>query len=356
MHHKAISQNLKHLNTLAVDVSANNYIAINSYDQLEHLHRLGLLQEKPIILGGGSNILFTKNPTSPVLHIKLKGMQLIKETESSVLLSVSAGEIWHDLVVYCIKQGYYGLENLALIPGTVGGAPIQNIGAYGAELKDYLHNVSVFNMETGQQQTITTDECKLSYRDSCFKHKSHQHLLITAITLKLSKTFKANLQYQSLKEHIAKNNESTSEPQEYTAQQLASAVISIRQSKLPNPLHLPNAGSFFKNTVISSAQFQYLIQSTTSNLIRQGNACEQHQIPHHKTENNNIKIPTAWLIEYCGLKGHSNQTCRMHENQAVVLINHNHATGVDILNFSDQIKQKVKQQTNIDLRLEVNVY
>ena len=331
------SQSLTHLNSLGVEVHADHYYPLTQREQLDALFQAGTFQQLPWVLGGGSNTLFTQSPQPWVLHVKLTGIHLTQDSDDHVLLRVAAGENWHQLVLHCLQHGHYGIENLALIPGSVGAAPIQNIGAYGVELSDCLHSVSVFDMQQGQYHDIPATDCSLAYRDSCFKRDGYQHLLVIAITLRLNKTFTAHTQYQALQTHLSHT------PAPYTAQQVADAVIAIRQSKLPDPKVIPNAGSFFKNPIITIEQFHALQQ--------------QHQhVPHYPTPNpQRIKVPAAWLIEICGLKGYHNHGCGMHDQQAVVLVNRDHASGQQLQSCANHVAQQVKDTLGITLTPEVNI-
>ena len=328
---------LKPFNTLAVDVMAHRYVNLNHTNQLTELHQHGALTSVPFFLGGGSNILFTQPLKQLLIHNQLRGITRRQETATHVELTVASGENWHEFVCYCIEQGYHGLENLSLIPGTVGAAPAQNIGAYGVELKDHIIAVTVFDTTTGKTLTLDNTECAFDYRDSIFKQSTYQHWFITAITLRLDKTFTPQLDYPTLSHYLQ------TQSQTITASTVAKAVITIRQSKLPDPTITPNAGSFFKNPIISHQELQKLQQQNPS-------------MPSFSINNNQYKIPAAWLIEQCQWKGKRAGNVSMHQDQAVVLVNHGNASGKALLTHTQHVAQSVKQRFNITLTPEVNIH
>ncbi len=328
---------LKACNTLAVDTYAKQLVVLTDIHQLDQLFEQKHLPPEPFILGEGSNILLTRAIQSLVIQNRLRGIKTISETDESIDLEIASGENWHDLVCYCLQRNFHGLENLALIPGTVGAAPVQNIGAYGVEIKDRLLSVSLFDCQTGKQLTLKNHECEFSYRDSIFKKKHHQHWLITAVTLRLDKVFQPQLDYPSLVDYIERNQLSI------TADNVAQAVIAIRQAKLPDPKKIANAGSFFKNPIISSDNYRQLKKNYSD-------------IPVFPYGNNQYKVPAAWLIEQCDWKGKRLGNVSMHEKQAVVLTNHGDASGIDLLKHAQAVANSVKQRFHITLTPEVNIH
>ena len=327
---------LKPYNTLAVDALSHRYVKLDHVKQLISLFEKGILESSPFFLGEGSNLLITKPIEPLVIHNQLQGLTIKHETSRYIDITIASGENWHQVVCHCIKNGYYGLENLSLIPGTVGAAPVQNIGAYGVEIKDTVLRVSVFDTITGQSLELDNKDCQFSYRDSIFKQPQHKHWLITAVTLRLSKTFTPQLDYPALADHIKQSS------QTITANAVANAVITIRQSKLPNPSSIPNAGSFFKNPIIHDDDYQRLIKHNPS-------------MPSFPANDNQYKIPAAWLIEQCGWKGKREGDVSMHHQQAVVLINHGNASGQRLLRHTERVSKSVKQRFGVQLIPEVNI-
>jgi len=323
--------NLIKNNTFAVDCYCDQYIPINSLSALEALPRK-LKTTEVMILGAGSNILFTKPISRTVIHL----MPRKHITQVDNLTVVWAGTPWHDLVMWAVQKNLGGIENLALIPGLVGAAPIQNIGAYGAELKDVLAWVEIYNWQNQTYQRISNHDCKLGYRNSIFKRYDHA-FIVTRIALDLREDRPINLSYESLKERF----EDASTPPSYA--QIANEVIKIRQNKLPDPNILPNAGSFFKNPIIPEAQLEKIKKRHVS-------------IPYFKTENEGkLKVSAAWLIETCGFKGTRDADAGFSDKHALVLVNHGRATGVELLRFSKLAKRAVKQKFDIKLEEEIKI-
>ncbi|MBV52467.1 MAG: UDP-N-acetylenolpyruvoylglucosamine reductase [Coxiellaceae bacterium] len=328
---------LKSFNTLGVDTISNRYVQLKSTQELNPLFEQGELQTDLFFLGQGSNLLITRPVRALILHNQLQGMRIEQETSTTVDITVASGENWHQLVCYCINNGYYGLENLSLIPGTVGATPVQNIGAYGVEIKDVILRVSVFDTLTGKTLELDNNDCQFTYRNSIFKTTQYKHWLITAVTLRLKKTFRAQLDYPVLANYVKQQR------QTITANTVASAVIAIRQSKLPDPTTTANAGSFFKNPIISHERYQQLITDNPT-------------MPSYLIDDQQYKIPAAWLIEQCGWKGKRHGNVSMHHQQAVVLINHGNATGQDLLKHAERVSHSVKQRFGIQLIPEVNIH
>jgi UDP-N-acetylmuramate dehydrogenase len=329
--------NLSKLNTFGINVNARFFVEIKSEKDLAELFVSPEFKEnKKLFLGGGSNILFTKDFNGIVVLNKLKGIEIIKEDDESVLARTMGGELWHDLVMFAVDKGYWGLENLALIPGTVGAAPVQNIGAYGVELKDVLEYVEVCEIKTGEKKLFSKADCNFGYRESIFKHELRDRYFITAVVFRLSKNRKEREIYKTLKEYLEKNKIEIKIPRD-----ISEAVVAIRQSKLPNPKVLGNAGSFFKNLYIDKNKLQTL-------------QTEYPKIPFFE-EGKIIKIPAGWLIEQCGWKGKRIGNVGVYEDQALVLVNYGGATGGEVLCLAKEIIKSVKEKFNLNLSLEVNI-
>lgn len=329
---------LKSLHTFSLPATANSLVTLSSLEQLSSLANLvKQLPDKPIILGGGSNTVFNGNIKPLIIHVALRGIKLISEDDNQVVLQIAAGENWHQLVKYCLKHGYGGIENLALIPGTVGAAPVQNIGAYGVEISSVIDMVSVFDLEQAKSLTLTATDCGFSYRDSIFKHHPYANrYLITSVNLRLQKKPNLNLEYGAIKQTLVDNNLTP------TMQNVAAAVIQIRRSKLPDPLEISNAGSFFKNPIISDTEFARLQR--------------QHpDIPHYKLTNNNLKIPAGWLIEKCGWKGKQIDNLGCYAKQALILVNYGGGNGASLNKLIKQIIASVKNKFALNLEAEVNL-
>jgi UDP-N-acetylmuramate dehydrogenase len=317
-------------NTLGIAAYARAYVALHNLHDVQALCSHPLFISGPrLVLGGGSNIVLSGDFPGMVLHVCLRGIAIIGETPDAVLVRAGAGEGWHDLVCWTLAQGLGGLENLSLIPGTVGAAPIQNIGAYGAELKQVLHSVSVYEWATGRVYTMSAAECMLGYRDSIFKQALKDTCLITEVILALPKCWQANLQYAEL----ARAMQSVASP---SAQQIASMVCSIRRNKLPDPEYLGNVGSFFKNPVVSQAQFA-ILNVNFPNIVS------------FQQADGKVKLAAAWLIEQCAWKGKRLGAVGVYEKQALVLVNHGGASGVQVLALAAQIQQDVQHQFGLML-------
>ncbi len=329
---------LKPYNTFSVNVKANYFTSVVSEKEI-----LEILQSKrfnsmhKLILGSGSNILFTKNYDGLVLHYVEKGIRLVEENEKYVIIESSAGEIWNDLVSYCVENKYYGIENLSLIPGTVGAAPIQNIGAYGVEIKDVFESLEGINLETGGKKIYKKNECKFDYRDSIFKRELKGKFIITKVILKLQKEKQFNLNYRSLNDYLGKANK-----EKLTIRRVRETVNKIRMSKLPDPQRFGNAGSFFKNQEVSEERFLELKKNF-------------EEIVFFKLDGNKYKIPAGFLIEKCGYKGKRIGDVATYNRQALVIINMGSATGEQIKTFSQEIQKAVFDKFGIELIPEVNI-
>lgn len=330
-----IQQNisLKQYNTFGIDTNANRFVAVGSLSELKSI----LVDEKDIfLLGGGSNMLLTKNIEALVIHLNLKGI-VVNDTEKDVVyVTAEAGENWHDFVLWCISQNYGGLENLSLIPGNIGTSPIQNIGAYGVEIKDTFQQLEALEIATGKIKTFTHSDCKFGYRNSVFKNELKGKYIIINVTFKLTKNnHQINISYGDIKNHLK-------DIEHPTLKDISDAVISIRQQKLPDPKEIGNSGSFFKNPVIGSVLFNSLQK-------------KHAKMPHYVVSENEIKIPAGWLIEQCGFKGQRFGDAGVHSKQALVLVNYGNASGQDIYNLAQNIRQKVKDTFGISLEIEVNI-
>ncbi|MEP6676245.1 MAG: UDP-N-acetylmuramate dehydrogenase [Ferruginibacter sp.] len=339
---------LKHYNTFGIDVSAKYFALFTSVDELaellNHASTLNhlnpkLLNPKPsnLILGGGSNLLFTKNYDGLVLKNELKGIQKIHEDETHIYIKAGAGENWHRFVLYCIQHNYAGAENLSLIPGNVGASPMQNIGAYGVEIKDIFHELTALHRAEKKIVTFNLNDCRFGYRESVFKNKFKDQFVITDVTYKLNKQPKLNTAYGAIEQELQRMN--IKDP---GIKDVSDAVINIRRSKLPDPAVTGNAGSFFKNPSVTNEQYTILKENFPEMI--------GYALPNGFT-----KLAAGWLIEQCGWKGVRKGDAGCHPKQALVLVNYGHAKGTDIFDLSEEILQSVKQKFNVVLEREVNI-
>lgn len=330
--------NLSKLNTFGINVNTKFFVEIKSEEDLLKLFSLPEFKDnKKMFLGGGSNVLFTKDFDGIVVLNKLAGIEIIEEDLDSGTVKAMGGELWHDLVLFAVNCGYWGLENLAFVPGTVGASPIQNIGAYGVELKDSLFQVEAFEIETGLKKIFSKKECNFGYRDSIFKNEFKGKYFISAVIFKLNKKENKNIKYKTIKEYIEKNNIKISTPKE-----ISEIVGIIRNGKLPDPKILGNAGSFFKNIFIDKIKLQKLLT-------------DYSDVPYFEEEDI-IKIPAGWLIEQCGWKGKRFGNVGVFEKQALVLVNYGGATGLEITSLANKIIKSVKDKFDLDLTPEVNLF
>ncbi|NER12370.1 UDP-N-acetylmuramate dehydrogenase [Leptobacterium flavescens] len=328
---------LKAFNTFGIDVKARYFTEVTT---LEDLKAVLTQKEHPdkFILGGGSNMLLTRNIDALVVYINLKGIEVISSTEEEVDIAVRAGENWHEFVCWCIENNYGGLENLSLIPGNVGTAPIQNIGAYGVELKDVFISCHAWHKENAEEQVFSLEDCKFGYRDSVFKNELKGKYIITQVNFRLSrKDHKLNTSYGAIQQHLEDSNINSP-----TIRDVSEAVIAIRRSKLPDPKEIGNSGSFFKNPVISRLKFDSLLEKYPN-------------MPSYRISDTEIKVPAGWLIEQCGFKGKRFGDAGIHERQALVLVNHGNASGKEIWQLATEIRATVKDTFDIDIEPEVNV-
>lgn len=328
---------LKAYNTFGIEAKAKYFCEINSLNNLREALQYNGYPNKYII-SGGSNILITKDIDALVLHINLKGIEVISENLDHVILKVMAGENWHNMVQWTLEKNYGGLENMSLIPGNTGTAPIQNIGAYGVELKDTFESCEALEVSTLKIREFSNEDCQFGYRDSYFKNEGKEKYIITSVTLKLTKrNHKLNSSYGAIADELKKAN--INEP---TIKDISNAVVAIRKSKLPDSKELGNSGSFFKNPVLTASKFN----TFTSN---------HPDAPFYKTAQGSYKIPAGWLIEQCGFKGKRFENAGVHKNQALVLVNYGKATGQEILSLANTIIASVKEKFGIQISPEVNI-
>jgi len=328
---------LKHLNTFGIDVYAKEFSVIQSHQELlDLIAQRDLTKEKFLMLGGGSNILFTKDFEGLLLKNEISGIEVINEDAKQVWIKVGAGVVWHEFVMHCIERGWGGLENLSLIPGTVGASPIQNIGAYGVEVKDLIVEVEGVDLVQKNTRTINSQECEFAYRSSVFKTSLKNTFLITAVVFRLDKQPKLHVEYGAIKDQLSKMK--IDHP---TIKDVSNAVISIRQSKLPDPNSIGNAGSFFKNPVVPAKKLNEL-KAIFPGIV---------SFPFE----NDFKLAAGWLIEQAGWKGHREGNVGCHEKQALVLVNHGNASGAEVLQLAQKIQQSVFTKFGVRLEMEVNV-
>lgn len=306
-------------------------------DELQQVLKLDNYPKK-LILGGGSNMLLTQDFNGLVIHINMKGIDIVSENDHSVTVKAQAGENWHEFVLWCIENDFGGVENLSLIPGNVGTAPIQNIGAYGVEVKDVIESCEAVSIDSKTIKTFSNTECNFGYRNSIFKQEAKGKFIITNVTFKLSKhKHKLNASYGSIASELKKNG-----IEQPTIKDISNAVISIRKSKLPNPKDIGNSGSFFKNPIISKQEFEELLKNF-------------NDMPSYPISNNKVKVPAGWLIEKAGFKGKRFGNYGVHQKQALVLVNYGGASGTEILNLSQLIQKTIKRLFNISIEAEVNI-
>ncbi len=335
-----ISENfcLKPFTTLGVEVRTRQFIVVASVSDLKELFAEGFLKTKPrLILGRGSNILFTDHFGGLILSCQIRGKEVVEETDDHLLLKVNSGEYWPSLVDEMVEKGYGGIENLCLIPGKVGAAPIQNIGAYGVEVKDVIESLEAFDMTTGELKTFNREECAFGYRSSVFKTREKGRYFIVSVTFRLSKKPKLNLSYAPLKEIFKNRNE-----KEITVKEVSEAIKKIRNAKLPDPDKLKNAGSFFKNPVVPKE---------LADKIRK----KYPEMPYYLQNGNKVKLAAGWLIEQCGWKGKREGDVGVYDKQALILVNYGEASGKDILQFSRKINASVIRKFGVKLEREVIV-
>jgi UDP-N-acetylmuramate dehydrogenase len=326
-------------NTFGLHAQAKLFTAIGSVAESISLFQSdAFIKQKHFVLGGGSNILLTKDFDGLVVKVEIEGKEIISEDDSTITLRVGAGENWHQFVMYCVERNYGGIENLSLIPGTVGAAPMQNIGAYGVEIKKNILSVEAVEIATGDVRYFDNDACEFGYRESIFKQKLKDQFLISSITLRLTKKdHQFNISYGAIDETLKKFGSQT-----LSIKAISDAVIYIRSSKLPDPSRIGNAGSFFKNPSIQADLMDFIKKDFPT-------------IPSYPSTDGLVKIPAAWLIEQCGWKGKTFGNIGVHQHQALVLVNYGGGEGEKIWQLAMKIKESVKEKFDITLQPEVNV-
>lgn len=329
-------------NTFGIDARCNRYLEYATVDEARQVASILSGTGTPyIIIGEGSNLLLTRDYDGIVVHSAIRGSQAVDTAEAdadSVLVCYGSGVVWDDVVAESVAKGWHGAENLSLIPGEVGASAVQNIGAYGAEVKDLVYSVEAVEIATGNVVTFGNSECRYAYRDSMFKHEWKNRYLITHVTYRFSKTYAPDLDYGNIRRALEDSNISGTP----TAQQLRQTVIAIRQAKLPDPKVLGNAGSFFMNPIVSRDVYERL-------------AAQYEGMPHYVVDEEHVKIPAGWMIEQCGWKGRSLGKAGVHDRQALVLVNRGGATGEEIVALYKQIIKDVNAKFGIEIRPEVNV-
>jgi UDP-N-acetylmuramate dehydrogenase len=331
---------LKEYNTFGIDARAQYFTIISSLESYVALLKTGLYSHLPhLFLGGGSNILCTKHIDALVVKNEIKGFELIQEDDESVILRSGAGELWDDLVSYAVQHNWSGIENLALIPGTVGAAPMQNIGAYGVEIKDTFDHLEALNLETLAVERFEKSQCQFGYRESYFKHEGKGKYLISTVCFKLNKKPTIQTSYGAIQTVL--DSKGITNP---TISDISKVVIEIRKSKLPDPKEIGNSGSFFKNPTVPSHVAERILNAYPG-------------IPNYPvTGSSDIKFPAGWFIEQAGWKGFRDGDAGVHVHQALVLVNYGDATGKEILAIAEKIKASVNEKFGISLETEVNIY
>ena len=329
---------LKAFNTFGIDANAALFVEVSSLSGFQECLNNPILKTLPwLVIGGGSNILLTGNFEGLVLKNTIKGIETISRTKDNVYVKVGAGEVWHEFVLYCIANNYGGAENLSLIPGSVGAGPMQNIGAYGAELKDIFFELEALHLATGEVHTFTKEACKFGYRNSVFKNSFKNQYIILSVTFELKTQAVFNIQYGAIETELKAMG-----VEELSLKAVSDAVCNIRRSKLPDPKVIGNAGSFFKNPEVSMRLYSQLKE-------------QYPDLPGYSTGSETMKIAAGWMIEKCGWKGRQIDNYGVHKNQALVLVNYGGAEGQKIFELSKQIQASVKNTFGVDLEIEVNV-
>jgi len=327
--------NLKPYNTFGIEAFAKEFVSVTTLEELKNT-----IQQTSdfFILGGGSNLLLTHNIEKLVIHNQLKGIEIVQQNDDFVWVKAQAGENWHEFVLYCIENNFGGIENLSLIPGNVGTTPVQNIGAYGVEIKDTLFSCEALNIKTLEIEVFSNSACEFEYRESVFKNKFKNQYIITSVTFQLTKiNHQIKTNYGAISDELAQKS-----IQNPSIKDVSDAVIAIRTSKLPNPKELGNSGSFFKNPIISIEKYKYLVEKFP-------------EIPHYQVNEHEVKVPAGWLIEQAGFKGKRFGDAGVHAKQALVLVNYGTATGQEILELSKNIQKTVFETYEIKIEAEVNI-
>lgn len=323
-------------NTFGMDVKASLFMEYSSVEELKTLlAQQAWVPGEWLHIGEGSNLLFTKDYPGTILHSAIKGFEVISENDEEVIVRAGAGEVWDDFVAYTVSQGWYGAENLSLIPGEVGASAVQNIGAYGMEAKDLIVNVETVEVATGKERIFENSECQYAYRESIFKHALKGQYIVTHVSYRLGKIPVYHLDYGNIRTELEKQG------CQLTLQHVRNTIIDIRNAKLPDPQVQGNAGSFFMNPIVPRAQFEALLKDYPS-------------MPHYILDNDRVKIPAAWMIDQCGWKGKQLGRAGVHSKQALVLINCGGATGQEVIALSEEIQQSVFQKFGIRIFPEVN--
>lgn len=328
---------LKPYNTFRLDVRARYFTAFSSPNDLKEVLAHPSAGQNPLVLGGGSNILFTKDVDGLVLKNEVMGIDVVEEDDQYIYVKAGAGVNWHQFVLHCIAHDYAGVENLSLIPGNVGASPMQNIGAYGVEIKDVFHELEAFHLQEQTSRTFALKDCTFGYRESVFKRQYKGQYVITSVTYRLNKTPKFNTSYGAIQQELEKMG-----VPELSIQAIAQAVINIRTSKLPDPKEVGNAGSFFKNPQIANTQFEEL-KNDYPNIVA------------FPVDKDHTKLAAGWLIEQCGWKGYRKGDAGCYSKQALVLVNYGTASGGEIYQLSEEIIKSVKTKFRVDLEREVNI-
>ena len=323
-------------NTFGMDVKAALFIEYGSVEELKEVLRMPEVKEgRWLHIGGGSNLLFTGDYPGAVLHSAIKGHEIVKENGEEVIVRVGAGEVWDDFVAYTVAQGWYGAENLSLIPGEVGASAVQNIGAYGVEAKDLITEVEAVEVSTGEDCVFKNEECGYAYRESVFKLSLKRRYVLTQVSFRLKKTPSYQLDYGNVRAELEKRGCGL------TLENVRQTIIDIRNAKLPDPKIQGNAGSFFMNPMVSRSQFEALL-------------AQYPQMPHYEVDAHRVKIPAAWMIDQCGWKGKQLGRAGVHDKQALVLVNLGGATGKEIIRLSEEIQKSVFDKFGVLILPEVN--
>lgn len=340
------NSSLRRFNTFGVDVSAHYFSSFATPDQLAEL--IAMTPASPLILGGGSNVLFTRDIDGLVLKNEIRGIDLVLEDEEYVYIKTGAGENWHSFVLHCLERDWAGVENLSLIPGSVGAAPMQNIGAYGVEIKDVFHELEAYDLDEQKVYTFSLNDCEFGYRESVFKRKYKDRFVILNVTFRLRREPVFHTSYGAIREELEKMGVS-----QLSIQAISQAVIRIRSSKLPDPAVIGNAGSFFKNPTVPNAQFESL-QAKFPGIVGYRNTPDQAGATG-ADGGGTTKLAAGWLIEQCGWKGFRRGDAGCHDRQALVLVNYGNASGEEIYDLSEEILLSVERKFGVKLEREVNI-
>ena len=330
---------LKNFNTFGIDVSSKLFSQVENEDQVRNVIQSSEFSNNTsLILGGGSNLLFTKNFDGFVLRNHIQGIEVIEDTKQHVLVKVGGGVVWHEFVLHCIKKGWHGVENLSLIPGNVGASPMQNIGAYGVEVREVFHELEAIHLKTGEIHYFNNSDCQFGYRESVFKNKLKGEYLISRVIYKLLKKGDFTISYGAVEKQLENMG-----VQELSAKSISDAIIAIRQSKLPDPKKIGNSGSFFKNPIVDESSYE-IIKSSFPDVVA------------YPAGKGFMKLAAGWLIEHAGWKGKTFGNYGVHKNQALVLVNYGGASGKEIYDLSEEILNSIKEKFRVKLEREVNIY